>query len=662
MLGLLGGELKVIDFVIIFVESFIFSSQYLFFMVNKLKLNKEQLKAINKIEGDLLIIASAGTGKTTTIVERYINMVENHGFKPNQILMTTFTNKAANDMIKKINKKTKKISKYIGTMHSLFLNILRNYAKIIFKNPDFTLLTEDNDKVKIIRQILKEKGINTRGDNIKYFLRWIAKFKNLGVLAENLSEDVDIEIGQGVVEEEINEEIVRVSPNLRKEVNKVYKKYQQYLKDTNQIDFDDILVLTHKLLEENKDIREGYKNQFKSIMVDEAQDLNVVQMKILDILQNNNLCLIGDDCQNIYEWRGSSNKLVFDFERNKDKIFLKENYRSNKKIISSVNKIIKELAFKIDKELICTREEGKDVTIELFSDFEDEIDFVVSEVKSLLNKNEKKEEIAVLFRVNRIGKYFEREFRKNKIPCHLTKSKGFFNREEIKDIVSFLKLKVNKNSLIEFERIILLMEGFGKSKVKDFEEISKEEECSLIDSFKFKHKLKLSDELSESLNILALILKDYTKNPISLFLNNFGYLNKLTHKYKKEADKLEDKLENIEVLKQLFNDYGNSKEQIKKFLDDMISLEKREKTGDKIILSTIHSAKGLEWKHVFLVCCGEGMLPFYTKSLGKLKKDSELRLFYVAVSRAKDNLTISHSDNVLWREFEPSHFLKIIKI
>ena len=625
-----------------------------------MKLNKEQLKAINKIEGDLLIIASAGTGKTTTIVERYINMVENHGINPNQILMTTFTNKASKDMIKKIGEKTKKISKYMGTMHSLFLDILRNHAAIIFENPDFTLLTEENDKIKIIKQILEKKGISAKRDNIKYFLRWIAKFKNVGVLAEDLSENIEIEIEQGVVEEEINDEIIHVSSNLRKEVNKVYKKYQQYLKDANQIDFDDVLVLTFKLLEENKNIKETYKNLFKSIMVDEAQDLNLVQIKILNLIKNNNLCLIGDDCQTIYGWRGSSSKLVFDFEKNEDKIFLKENYRSNQKIISSVNKIIKEMTFKIDKELICTREKGEDIHIELFEDFEDESNFVISEIKSLLNKNEKKEEIAVLFRINQIGKHLEREFIKNKVPCHLTKSKGFFNREEIKDIVSFLKLKVNKNSRIEFERIILLMSGFGISKVKDFEKLSKKNECSLVDSFKFKSKLKLSEELSKRLDTLNLILKDYNKDPVSLFLNNFGYSNKLKHKYEKEEDKLEDKLENIKVLKQLFEDYGNSKEQIKKFLDDMISLEKREKTKDKIILSTIHSAKGLEWKHVFLVCCGEGMIPYYTKSLSNLKRDDELRLFYVAVSRAKDSLTISHSDKLLWRYSEPSHFLDII--
>ena len=628
----------------------------------KIKLNKEQLRAINKLEGDLLIIASAGTGKTTTIVERYINLVKNHGIQPNQILMTTFTNKAAKDMIKKICKKTDKISEYIGTTHSLFLNLLRIHANIIFENPDFTLLTEDKDKVKIIRQILDEKGIDTRKDNIKYFKRWIEKFKNIGVLAENLSEDIDIEIGQGVVEEEIDADIIHISSNLRKEVNKVYKKYQQYLKKINQIDFDDILLLTHKLLEENEDIKNKYRDQFKNIMVDEAQDLNVVQMKILELLQDNNLCLIGDDCQNIYEWRGSSNKLVFDFEKNKDSIYLKENYRSNQKIISAVNKIIKEVTFKIDKELVCTREEGEDIRIELFDDFEDELDFVITEVKSLLDKGEKKEEIAVLFRINEIGKHVERKFIKNKIPCHLTKSKGFFNREEIKNIISFLKLKVNKNSLIEFERVILLMEGFGKSKVKEFEKISKIEKCSLIDSFKFKNKLKLNIKLSENLNTLNLILKNYSKNPISLFLNNFEYLNKLTKKYKKEPNKLEDKLENIEVLRQLFNNYGNSKEQIKKFLDEMISLEKRENTEDKVILSTIHSSKGLEWKHVFLVCCGEGMLPFYTKSLDKFKKDSELRLFYVAVSRAKDNLVISHSDNFTWRNFKKSKFLEIIKI
>jgi len=272
-------------------------------MTGEIKLNKEQIEAINFVSGNLLIIASAGTGKTTTIVERYANLVKNHNYKPSEIMMTTFTNKASKDMIKKIVEKTGSEPPYVGTMHSLFLKMVRSNAKLLSLDPDFTLIHDESDKKKIIRQILSAEKIDNKAENVNYFVRWISRFKNVGVLAENLSENLSIDenINQGIIEEVLDDEIVRVDTTLRKYVNKIYKKYEQELSKRNSIDLDDILLLMFKLLDKNPDIREVYSKKFKAIMVDEAQDLNVVQKNILNLLRNNNLCLIGDDCQNIYE-------------------------------------------------------------------------------------------------------------------------------------------------------------------------------------------------------------------------------------------------------------------------------------------------------------------------------------------------------------------------
>ena len=391
-------------------------------------LNEDQLKAVNFVKGNLLIIASAGTGKTTTIIERYANMIENHGYKPSEIMMTTFTNKAAKDMIGKIVKRTGSQPQYIGTMHSLFLRIIKENTKLLSLDPNFTLIYDNSDKKKIVKQILINEGIELKTDNVKYFVTWIGKFKNRGVLSESLSENMTLDdnINGGIIEETIDEDIIKINPFLRKLVNKIYKRYEEELKKSNSIDLDDILLLTFRLFEKNEDIKERYSKKFKSIMVDEAQDLNIVQINILNLLKKDNLCLIGDDCQNIYEWRGSSNKLVFEFSDSENKVYLKDNYRSGKKIIESVNKVINSMKFKIEKKLNCTKDNSGEVEILPFSNFHDEQDFLVNKIKYLLDQKVSKDEIAVLFRTNRIGKDLERELRKNKIPCHLSKSRNFF--------------------------------------------------------------------------------------------------------------------------------------------------------------------------------------------------------------------------------------------
>jgi len=630
-------------------------------MIQEKNLNKEQIEAVNFVNGNLLIVASAGTGKTTTIVERYANLIKNHNYKPNEILMTTFTNKAAKDMIKKIFERTGTNPPYVGTMHSLFLRILRENALSIFPSKYFTII-DDPDKKLIIKKILSENKIDSKSDSIRYFIAWISKFKNRAVFAENLDSEMSLDDvkEEGIIEDLLDDEIIRIDPRLRKSVNKVYKKYEEELRKNNLIDLDDILLFTLRLFENNNDIKERYFKQFKAIMVDEAQDLNVAQIKILTQLQNNNLCLIGDDCQNIYEWRGSSNDLVFKFNENQNKITLTDNYRSGKKIIESVNKIIDSMSFKIDKQLNCTKDYKDELNINSFFNFYEELSFIVEKIKELLKKGISKEEIAVLFRTNRIGKSIERELRKNKIPCHLSKSKDFFEREEIKDILSFLKLKINPYSKTDFERLMVLLDGIGKIKIQKFEELAINRRCSYIDVLNYCNEFKINPATVKELNKLKSVIIN-NKNPFTSFLKDFGYINYIKSKYNYDQDRLKDKLENIGVLEDLFDKEKNTIEEIKNFLDSLIELEKKEKTRDKITLSTIHSAKGLEWECVFLASCNERTLPFYIKELTKSKMDSELRLFYVALSRAKKSLFISHYEESDWRtEIERSQFLDII--
>lgn len=627
-----------------------------------MQLNSEQKEAINSITGNLLILASAGTGKTTTIIERYVNLIENHNIKPEQVMMTTFTNKATKDMIRKIQLKTDKIPEYIGTMHSLFLRILReNNSEMDFK-PNFTLLTEENDKRKIIKNILERRGIEPTRNNILYLCNRISTFKNNGILHSDLEENPDLDEKQVEIEEEIEGgEFINVNFKIKKLSNSIYKEYQKTLIQLNMLDFEDILLFTFFLFNKYPDIKEFYSNKFKSIMVDEAQDLNVVQRNILELLQKDNLCIIGDDCQNIYKWRGTSNQLIFNFDQANKKVILKQNYRSTKKIIKNVNNIIDSLTLKIDKKLECTRKEGENPIIRGYYNFEEEQEFLAEEIKDLLSKGENPEDIAILFRTNNLGKQIERTFLKKKIPCYLSRSVGFFEREEIKDLLSFLRLKVNSNSELDFERILNLMDGVGKSKIEKLKESAQKSKIPIRHSLNDINDPKINPKLKETLQKLNELLTNENANPINSFLNFFNYRHMIHQKYSSEPKKIEDKMENLNVMVELFEEYEPSTKGTNNFLDSLIEIGKKEKGNGKIVLTTIHSAKGLEWKHVYLAGCNETILPFYKNQLTKTKKEDELRLFYVAVSRAKDFLNISYSKNINYQELERSQFIDIIE-
>jgi DNA helicase-2/ATP-dependent DNA helicase PcrA len=630
-------------------------------MKNIIKLNKEQVNAINTINGNLLIIASAGTGKTTTIVERYVNLIKNQGYSQNEVMMTTFTNKAAKDMIDKISRRTDKLLVWIGTMHALFLRILRENAGLILKNSNFTLITDDSEKKKIIKGIAKKERIKANANEINYITKIISIFKGLGIFSENLAYDKDLNSVEEIKkhEELFEDEIVYISSEIENKRVLFYKKYQDFLKNSNLLDFDDILLYTFELFEKYPDIKERYSKIFKAIMVDEAQDLNVVQIRILNHLVDNNICLIGDDCQNIYEWRGSSNELVFQFEKKHKKIILEDNYRSTGNILNAVNKAINSMKFKISKKLICTKEKGDRIIIQGFEDIEEEIDYIIENVKNIKQK-EQLHEIAILTRTNHIGKDIEREFIRNRIPYHLSKSKGFFEREETKDILSYLNLLVNPNSSVDFERLIKILPGVGNVSISKIHEYATKNNLNYIEILEKIEVINLNDQVKYSLGIILDSINE-SGNPIEILLKNINYLKILENKYRNEELKLEDKFENIKLVLDLYKGYSHDVKGIKDFLDSLIEIEKKEKDNNKVKISTIHSAKGLEWKYVFLACCNEKILPYYKDKITNIKRDSELRLFYVAISRAKEHLYITHSFRHKWQSLEPSQFLEVIE-
>jgi DNA helicase-2/ATP-dependent DNA helicase PcrA len=243
----------------------------------------------------------------------------------------------------------------------------------------------------------------------------------------------------------------------------------------------------------------------------------------------------------------------------------------------------------------------------------------------------------------------------------LSRSKGFFEREEVKDVLSFVKLKINPNSLFDFERLLGLIEGVGKQKIEQLREIARENKKNLVDSLSSLENINANIQIKEKLSKLYSLIKSKANNPIEEFISFFDYEKNVEKKYYSDSEKVYDKMENINVLKELIKEHNFDILGIRDFLDSLIDMERKEKDENKIILTTIHSAKGLEWKHVYLVGCNDKILPSYNgKDLSKIKRDDELRLFYVAVSRAKDFLTITYSEKQDYRDLDPSQFLEII--
>ncbi len=271
-----------------------------------------------------------------------------------------------------------------------------------------------------------------------------------------------------------------------------------------------------------------------------------------------------------------------------------------------------------------------------------------------MEKGESPEEIAILFRTNFIGKQFERELIKNNIPCHLSKSVDFFEREEIKDVISLLRFKVNMNSYFDLERISKIIPGLGKKGIQKIKDFAEEKTLTLKELLEDLENISLKENIK---NGLLQLINSLNKEDLQEIIVESGYYSHLKYKYSKEPHKFESKIENLELFKELYEDNYNS---VLEFLDSIQEIEKKETTEGKVILSTIHSAKGLEWKHVFLVGCNEGILPFYKGELTSLKKDSELRLFYVAISRAKEGLYISSHFFNGSNNSEPSNFIDII--
>lgn len=612
------------------------------------KLNDKQKEAVMHIDGPCLVLAGAGSGKTKVLTERIVNLI-NNGVSPYNILAITFTNKAAREMRERvynsIEEEANKI--FIGTFHSLGLKIVRENASVIGYSNNVTILDRD-DVNTLIKRFMKELNLDTEHYPVKSILNKISFAKNEGLSPEEFDKFAKAPLDMAAC--------------------KVYKMYESALKRSNSVDFDDLLILPLRIFKKDKSVLEKYQEHFKYILVDEYQDTNMVQYDMCKLLASKyrNLFVVGDMDQSIYSFRFANYMNVINFEKdNKDAkvIVLDENYRSTNNILNAANDVIKNNKERKEKNLWSSKGNGDKIKYIRCDNEQEEASTVVRLTKELLDKGEKPSEIAVLYRTNGQSRVFEEAFLKENIPFKIVGSYFFYNRKEIKDLISYMHLIYNNNDDASLERVINVpRRGIGSKTIERLRS-----EASISDKSMFE---VVSSGKELGFKNLIIDLTNESKNTdlvglVDVILDKTGIRKELEEKNDLES---EIRLENLNEFKSIalaFQEKGIFS--LEEFLEN-ISLvsDKNEykEVDDGINLMTLHSAKGLEFNDVFLVGMEEGIFPHNRSFESESELEEERRLCYVGITRAKEHLWLMNAKKrTLFGQVSmnfPSRFIKEI--
>ncbi|MDA8537985.1 UvrD-helicase domain-containing protein [Candidatus Pelagibacter bacterium] len=606
-----------------------------------INLNKAQKEAVLHLDGPLLIVAGAGSGKTKVLTSRIAHIIKEKKAFPNQILSVTFTNKAAKEMQQRVsfilNSEAIGLS-WLGTFHSICAKLLRKHASAVGLSSNFTIIDAD-DQVRLIKNICKAENIDIKQLAPKYILSIIDKWKNKGFYP--------------------NEVIINKNDIYEKTILPLYSIYQQKILDLNACDFGDLILHTVKMLEKNSDIREIYSNNFKYILVDEYQDTNYIQSRWLYLLssKHKNICCVGDDDQSIYSWRGAEIKNFLEFDqvyKNSKVIRLEENYRSSQNILSIASSLIANNQNRVGKTLKTTMEEGDLVKLNCFKNGKDEAIGISDEIEKKLKKKYSFNNIAILVRAIFQTREFEERFLKIGLPYRILGGTKFYERAEIKDCIAYLRLIHQSKDDLAFDRIVNNPKrSIGESTIKLIHEHSKNNSVSLEISSKKLIELNLIKPKTKIGLSSFLFLMNKWRNDsnlknighvklLQLVLDESGYSSML--KNKKDVDN-ENRLENIKELLSAMKEFDG----LESFLEHVALATSIDQDweGEKINMMTMHGSKGLEFDVVFLPGWEEGLFP-HQKSIeekGQNGLEEERRLAYVGITRAKKKAIISFSMN-----------------
>lgn len=607
-------------------------------------LNKEQYEAAVYVDGPLLILAGAGSGKTRVLTYRIAHMIEDLHIYPSQILAITFTNKAAGEMKERVMALVgeKAENMWISTFHSSCVRILRREIDRLGYNKNFTIY-DSYDAKTLVKQCMKELSINEKDITDGEIISKISSAKNELISSEKFKKE--------------NESDFR-----KNKIADVYLLYQKKLRASNSLDFDDLIFKTVEILGNYPDVKEFYQKKFKYIMVDEYQDTNRAQYELVRLLVNEmeNICVVGDDDQCIYQWRGADIRNILDFEKdypNTKIIKLEQNYRSKGNILNAANMVIKNNAQRKEKVLRTESELGEKLKVyRAFSDI-DEGNFVASEIKRLMKEQNKGfKDFAILYRMNSQSRILEEAFRKQDIPYKIVGGLKFYDRKEIKDIMAYLKLINNPLDDISLRRIINEPKrSIGDTTVGKIQEVANQQEDCLYNTLLDADMIpNLTARAVTSINKFTSLINSFIARaddmPISelimAILDESGYMAML-----KSSNTTEDE-SRIENLKELVSDAvefekTNDDKSLSAFLEkvtlvsDIDNLEEKEETS---VMMTVHSAKGLEFPVVFLIGMENGIFPGMSSLNSFHEMEESRRLCYVAITRAKENLYISSAE------------------
>lgn len=632
------------------------------------KINQNQKEAIESGNEPLMIIAGAGSGKTFVLTQRIIYLVKDLGFYHNSILAFTFTNKAANEIKERILNSIPDLPfNWIGTFHSICLKILREDIQILNRSSNFVILDEE-DQLSIIKEIYKIKAFSKDIIIQKKVLSFVSYLKSKKVDIED-----DEEINDLLRKVELNEEKIEV-------IKTCYKEYCNYLLIKNLLDFDDLIICVNKIFSINEEVKLKWQNRFNYILVDEFQDTNEDQFELLNhlIKDKQNIFIVGDPDQMIYSWRGAYSNIFEDFQElypNHKKILLEKNYRSSQNILDVSNQLIKNNKFRIEKSLYTDNNKGSKVVYYHALSSDRESNWIVKKIIELKDiEGYRYKDIVVLYRSNYLSRNIEQSLIYKNIPYVIFGGLKFFQRKEIKDLISFMKL-------ICFDDDVSLNRIHNTPKRKISEAIyskilqfANNNNISTWEGFKRIYEIdELKDAAKKScydFYELILSLKEFKyisiNDLVDKILKDTNYLE-----YLKEIDE-EYRIENIKELKSsiALYQYWNPKSTLKDYLQEITLYMSNEEKGfdnkkDYVSLMTIHNAKGLEFKNVFLMAFCDGLFPS-AKSIEKGDISEERRIAYVAMTRAKENLFISSYDGKSFHiasasNLLPSRFIDEIK-
>ena len=587
-------------------------------------LNERQKEAVITTEGPVLVIAGAGSGKTKVLTTRIAYLIENKKVNSENILAITFTNKAAKEMKDRVSNILKRDVRrmHISTFHSFGVEILREYGYLVNIDKNFTILDSD-DSLKVIKIIIDDMNLN-KTISPKHVKEVISSYKNKLVLPE------EAEKNTYTFEE--------------KQIVDIYEKYNKKLYNSNSVDFDDLLLIPYLILDKYNAVLEYFQEKYKYILIDEYQDTNDAQYFLVKMLsaKYKNLFVVGDSDQSIYSFRGANYKNILNFTKdfpNAKVIKLEQNYRSTNNILSIANNVIKNNIERSHKDLWSSLGDGEKVKFNQLNTEEDEVNYVISEIKKISNQYDY-DDIAIIYRTNAQSRLFEQLFINNVIPFKLVGSFGFFNKKEIKDLIAYLKLIDNPKDDISFLRIVNYpTRGIGNKTIENLQRKVNLSNLSLYESIEEDDK-----KLTLFKNLIEEIKDNYENISLKSLVERICEKTNLLETIKKDND-LESSIreENIkEFITYVDNYEKENNSSLREFLENLILFSDRENNNEneekKVNLMTVHAVKGLEFKVVFVVGLEESLFPYQLSLENVQDIEEERRLYYVAVTRAKEKL------------------------